>query len=206
MRNYHVLSIVLTALYVLIHLIFIIILWGRYNYDPLHLLGEATEAQEVRLMARLPNGNVTQLGSAEVKIWSQILWLQSPSSEPVCHIILFNDYVGTSLAVQWLGLRASTAGGVGLIPGRGAKISHAVQRGRKKNYSVIYSYEVIYTQLIIALFSKLRTSIKSLRFAHFLLRICNHLKRNLMKFNTINNYLERKLFCNFFENRNYVSV
>ena len=29
---------------------------------------------------------------------------------------------GTSLAVQWLGLHASTAGGIGLIPGRGTKI------------------------------------------------------------------------------------
>ena len=30
--------------------------------------------------------------------------------------------VGTSLAVQWLRLRASTAGGTGLIPGQGTKI------------------------------------------------------------------------------------
>ena len=31
---------------------------------------------------------------------------------------------GTSLAVQWLGLRASTAGSSGLIPGQGTKIVH----------------------------------------------------------------------------------
>ena len=35
--------------------------------------------------------------------------------------------LGTSLAVQWLGLRASTAGDVGSIPGRGTKIPQAVQ-------------------------------------------------------------------------------
>ena len=34
--------------------------------------------------------------------------------------------IGPSLAVQWLGLRASTAGGTGLIPGQGTKIPHAV--------------------------------------------------------------------------------
>ena len=39
---------------------------------------------------------------------------------------------GTSLAVQWLRLRASTAGGLGSIPGWGAKILHAVHRGQKK--------------------------------------------------------------------------
>ena len=33
--------------------------------------------------------------------------------------------MGTSLAVQWLGLCASTAGGRGSIPGWGTRISHA---------------------------------------------------------------------------------
>ena len=38
------------------------------------------------------------------------------------------------LVVQWLGLRASTAGSAGSIPGRGAKIPHAVRaRPRKQN-------------------------------------------------------------------------
>ena len=35
--------------------------------------------------------------------------------------------LGTSLAVQWLRLHASTAGGMCSIPGRGTKIPHAVQ-------------------------------------------------------------------------------
>ena len=38
---------------------------------------------------------------------------------------------GTSLAVQWLRLRAPNAGGTGLTPGRGAKIPHAVGRSLK---------------------------------------------------------------------------
>ena len=35
--------------------------------------------------------------------------------------------IGTSLAVQWLRLCASNAGGMGLIPGQGIKILHATQ-------------------------------------------------------------------------------
>ena len=38
----------------------------------------------------------------------------------------------TSLAVQWLRLHASTAGGMGLIPGGGTKILNAVQCGDPK--------------------------------------------------------------------------
>ena len=38
---------------------------------------------------------------------------------------------GTSLAVQWLGLGASTAGGPGSIPGQGTKIPQAARRGQK---------------------------------------------------------------------------
>ena len=34
---------------------------------------------------------------------------------------------GPSLVVQWLRLRPSTAGGMGSIPGRGTKISHAAR-------------------------------------------------------------------------------
>ena len=33
--------------------------------------------------------------------------------------------VGTSLVIQWLGLLAFTAGGVGLIPGQRTKVLHA---------------------------------------------------------------------------------
>ena len=39
--------------------------------------------------------------------------------------------LGTSLAVQWLRLHASTAGGMGLIPCRGNKILHAMWHGQK---------------------------------------------------------------------------
>ena len=38
--------------------------------------------------------------------------------------------LGTSLAVQWLRLRTSTAGGMGSIPGWGTKISLAAQLGK----------------------------------------------------------------------------
>ena len=40
---------------------------------------------------------------------------------------------GTSLVVQWLRSCSSTAGGMGLISGQGAKIPHAAQKiGKKK--------------------------------------------------------------------------
>ena len=38
----------------------------------------------------------------------------------------------TSLAVQWLRLHATTAGGTGSIPGQGTKIPHATWQGQKK--------------------------------------------------------------------------
>ena len=38
---------------------------------------------------------------------------------------------GNSLAVQWLGLCASTAGGTGSIPSQGTKVPHAAQCSHK---------------------------------------------------------------------------
>jgi len=35
--------------------------------------------------------------------------------------------------VQWVGLHASTAGGMGVIPGQGTKILYALQQSQKKN-------------------------------------------------------------------------
>ena len=46
--------------------------------------------------------------------------------------------VGTSLAVQWLRLSTSIAGGAGLIPGQGTKIPHAARCGRKKKNHQIF--------------------------------------------------------------------
>ena len=40
--------------------------------------------------------------------------------------------VETSLVVQWLGLHASAANGLGSIPGQGTKILKAEQHGRKE--------------------------------------------------------------------------
>ena len=37
-----------------------------------------------------------------------------------------NTMLGNSLVVQWLGLRASAAGGTGSIPGLGTKFPHAL--------------------------------------------------------------------------------
>ena len=45
--------------------------------------------------------------------------------------MLYRDFP----AVQWLGLRASTAGGAGLIPGQGAKIPHDTWHSPKRKQS-----------------------------------------------------------------------
>ena len=39
---------------------------------------------------------------------------------------------GTSLAVQWVRLHASTSGGMGSIPAQGTKIPHATPHNQKK--------------------------------------------------------------------------
>ena len=46
----------------------------------------------------------------------------------------YTIFLGTSLTIQWLRLCASNAGGVGSIPGWGAKILHAMQGDQKKKY------------------------------------------------------------------------
>ena len=48
---------------------------------------------------------------------------------------LRNVIVGDSPVTQWLGLHASSAEGLGLIPGKGTKILQAERRGQKKTKS-----------------------------------------------------------------------
>ena len=54
---------------------------------------------------------------------------------------VLNYYLpGTSLAVQWFRLHASTAGGTGLIPGQGIKIPHTSwcrQKKKKKSLHIL---------------------------------------------------------------------
>ena len=57
---------------------------------------------------------------------------------------------GTSLVVQWLRLRTPAEGGAGSIPGWGAKIPHAAQRGqkkKKKSYFKGSQRDTVYLQL-----------------------------------------------------------
>ena len=43
----------------------------------------------------------------------------------------YGQIVSTSLVAQWLRLQVSIAGGLGLIPGRGSKIPHAVWHSKE---------------------------------------------------------------------------
>ena len=49
-------------------------------------------------------------------------------------VIKISFFFGNLLAVQWLGLCASTAGDTGSIPGQGTKILHATQPKKKKSF------------------------------------------------------------------------
>ena len=67
------------------------------------------------------------------------LWGSFTPSFEICALLIFvsvqwyilKDILGTSLAVQWLRFHASTAGGMGLIPGWGTKILHAAWHSQK---------------------------------------------------------------------------
>ena len=47
-------------------------------------------------------------------------------------ILLANQSIGSSLAVQWLRLCAPNAGDMGSIPGQGIEVPHAPQHGQIK--------------------------------------------------------------------------
>ena len=56
-----------------------------------------------------------------------------------------NMIIRTSLVVEWLRLCPSTAGGMGLVPGRGTKILHATwcSQKKKKKKKIIFSMNTL---------------------------------------------------------------
>ena len=63
-----------------------------------------------------------------LSIWSDCKWYLFLISVYMCSLLM-----GTSLAVQWLRLCASTAGGMDLIPGSGSKFPRATEWPKNKN-------------------------------------------------------------------------
>ena len=59
----------------------------------------------------------------------------------------------TSLAVQWLRLCDSIAGGMGLIPGQGTKILHAMCHGQNTKTKEIYSWASLFMGSVSATLS-----------------------------------------------------
>ena len=53
-------------------------------------------------------------------------------------------FLGTSLAVQWLGLRDPSAGAMGSVPGQGTEIPHATQHSQNNNNHSINSKHFLY--------------------------------------------------------------
>ena len=85
-----------------------------------------------------PNKKVWKLnllmGIAQCYHWTRHLWSLEPQSpEPVVkgtrNKVQRRDFRG----VKWVRLHASTAGGVGSIPGQGTKIPQAMQSGQEVN-------------------------------------------------------------------------
>ena len=74
-------------------------------------------------------------GMVGVKCWPWGFWLNP------CHGPKYNTKyknIKSMLGLSWVRLCTSTAGGVGLIPGRGTKIPHASQCGKKKKKRACY--------------------------------------------------------------------
>ena len=66
-------------------------------------------------------------------------------------------FKGTSLVVQWLRLRASTAGGTGSIPGQGTRILHATCLGhkkKKKKDKKVFNNGNVLIEILILVFTK----------------------------------------------------
>ena len=89
-----------------------------------------------------------------VSLWDDVLKLIMVVVAQLCEYILkttelytLNVHIGSSLAVQWLGLWSSTVGGTGSIPGRGTKILHATQHSQTKTKPHTYK---LYGMLIIS--------------------------------------------------------
>ena len=85
----------------------------------------------------------------KVKCKEKLLYMSCSNCEPPRSFIHNKASVekqcrGTSLAVQWLRLRAPNAGGTGSIPGWGTKIPHVAQSGQKKGNSSLLTHAVIY--------------------------------------------------------------
>ena len=59
-----------------------------------------------------------------------------PGPTPEVILNCLNIFKEISLAVQWLRLCTSTAGGTGSIPGRGTKIPHAAQCSQKEKKKI----------------------------------------------------------------------
>ena len=75
---------------------------------------------------------VADTSQKKISSWPISTWKDAQHHQLQGKCKLKKSQWGTSLVVQWSGLRASTAGDMGLIPGWGTKITHATMWPKKK--------------------------------------------------------------------------
>ena len=84
------------------------------------------------------------------------------TSSPTCSLLIL-VILGTSQAVQWLTFCASTAGGMGSIPGWGTKILHAARYSQKKKKVILVIQMCLQWYLVMVLIC---ISLKANNFDH----------------------------------------
>ena len=105
--------------------------WGRQNWDPVLQKYQVHSVTHQTLPLQLKEFLVLVFFGTFVSCKDADLWICSEGAE----LPLESVTVGNSLLVQWLGLNALTAEGLGSIPSQGTKIPQATwHKQRKRKY------------------------------------------------------------------------
>ena len=83
---------------------------------------------------------VQDVGSGEGRVWETRGFMGTVCTQ-FCRepkTALKKKNLGTSLAVQWLSLHASTARGMVSVPGQGTEIPHVACHGQKSSNNKVY--------------------------------------------------------------------
>ena len=125
--------------------------WRRGDWPPRRPgSSSARSCQHWTSATATPSGEGAAWGEAGTSTtqkagpWEPVAeWLEARVLQPAFPKLRYRSHViGNSLAVQWLGPHASTAGGTGSIPGQGIKIMQAALCGKKPKETNKTSYSM----------------------------------------------------------------